>query len=215
MKSALVIGGTSGIGKVIADILTESHIVTSVGRKEWNFIKDPCPYDIGTFDIVVFSAGVETGGNQNFVIQSTDDIDQILQTNLVKQIHWSRVYCEQRQGPGHVVFVGSAHSMEKVSPHKLMYCVSRIAIREYILGARRELAEIKPDITFSLLRPGCTRTNFYRNKWHGNVTEEQEEAYYKSMEPYMSVDDIRPYMEGILNGSLKYAQEIIFSAVPT
>ena len=29
------------------------------------------------------------------------------------------------------------------------------------------------------------------------------------------IDDIRPYMEGILNGSLKYAQEIIFSAVPT
>lgn len=214
MKTALVIGGTSGIGKVIADVLGETHQVTAVGRREWNFIKDPCPYAIESFDTIVFSAGVETGGNQNFVDQSTDDIDQILQTNLVKQIHWSRVYCEKRQGPGHVVFVGSAHSMEKVSPHKLMYCVSRIAIREYILGARRELAEIKPDITFSLLRPGTVRTNFYRNKWHGNVTQQQDDEYYESMTPYMTVDEIRPYIEAMLNGSLKYAQEIIFSANP-
>ena len=212
-STALVIGGTSGIGQVIAEVLSITHTVTSVGRKEWNFVTEPCPYNISSFDTVVFSAGVEAGGDQNFVNQSTDDIELTLQTNLLKQIHWSRIYCEQRIGKGQLIFVGSAHSMESVAKHKLMYCVSRIAMREYILGARRELAESRPEITLALLRPGRVRTNFYRNKHKGIITQEQEDDYY-SQGTYMTTTELRPYIDGIINGTLKYAQEIIFSSSP-
>ena len=214
MKTALVIGGTSGIGSVIADILDDDHMVFRVGRKEWNFVTEPCPYDIASYDVLVFSAGAEFGGDQNFVTQTIDDTELTLQTNLNSQIRVFKEYAENRQGAGHIIFVGSAHSCETTAKHKLIYTVSRIAIREFILGARRELADSKPDLRVSLIRPGRVRTNFLKNKHHGNITQDQEEEYY-SKAPYMTVDEIRPYISDIVSGKLQHLQEIIFSAVPT
>ena len=214
MKKALVIGGTSGIGGVIANVLDDEHNVTRVGRKEWNFVTEPCPYDLADFDVLVFSAGAEFGGDQNFVTQSINDTELTLQTNLNSQIRVFKDYVAAHQGPGHIIFVGSAHSCEGTAKHKLIYTVSRIAIREFILGARRELAESRPELRVSFIRPGRVRTNFLRNKYHGDITQEQEEEYY-STAPYMTVDELRPYIQDIVSGKLQHLQEIIFSAVPT
>ena len=213
MKSALVIGGTSGIGGAIADVLEHDHNVIRVGRREWNFVTEPCPYDLASFDVLVFSAGAEFGGDQNFVTQSIDDTELTLQTNLNSQIRVFKDYVSTRIGPGHIIFVGSAHSCETTAKNKLIYTVSRIAIREFILGARRELAESRPELRVSLIRPGRVRTNFLRNKYHGDITQEQEEEYYNKA-PYLTVDELKPYIQDIVSGKLHHLQEIIFSAVP-
>ena len=82
MKTALIIGGTSGIGSAIADVLNDEHEVIRIGRNEWNFVTEPCPFDLPSFDVLVFSAGAEFGGDQNFVTQPIDDTELTLQTNL-------------------------------------------------------------------------------------------------------------------------------------
>ena len=126
MKKKLIIGGTSGIGSAIADVLNDEHEVIRIGRNEWNFVTEPCPFDLPSFDVLVFSAGAEFGGDQNFVTQTIDDTELTLQTNLNSQIRVFKEYVKNKQGPGHIIFVGSAHSCETTAKNKLIYTNEKV-----------------------------------------------------------------------------------------
>lgn len=215
IPTALIIGGTTGIGQSIAQVLENTHQVTAIGRTQWNINLSPPPWPLEQFDVVVFSAGVELGGDQNFFDQDFSDINITLQTNLISQIRWFHQYCQHRHAPARVIFVGSAHSGERVSMHKTIYSITRIAMREFIIATRKELKEKNKDITVSLLRFGCVKTNFHKNKYHHMITDDEDNDYYNKKKNYFLPEDIKPYVNGILDGSLIHCQEIIISKDPT
>jgi short-subunit dehydrogenase len=215
-QKALVIGGTTGIGKMFANVFESSGCdVVAVGRQQWNVITDPCPYDLSKFDTVVFSAGIEAGGNQNFLDQNFDDVELTLQTNLISQMRWFHAYCQTRTTPSRVFFIGSAFSCREVAMHKLVYGVSRIAIREFVSAVRKELAEKHKPIHVVFVRPGGVATNFYRNKHqHKRPVSDKEVAEYYSQLSHITVDQLRQQLEPFILGQFEHIEEIVVTLSP-
>jgi short-subunit dehydrogenase len=208
-KKVLVIGGTSGIGQMIAIVFQDINCdVTAAGRKQWNFNTEDCPYDLGSFDTVIFSAGIDADGNRNFLDQDFDRINLTLQTNLISQMRWFHQYCRERKDPSRVFFVGSKSACEVVDSNKVAYCVSRIAIRAFVHAMRLELAEKQKPIQLVLLRPGATVTNFYRNKHDHEISDSENQAYYNRTNG-ITLDQLRIQIEPILRGEASLVEEII------
>jgi short-subunit dehydrogenase len=208
-KKVLIIGGTSGIGQMIANIFQDLHCdVISVGREQWNFNTEDCPYDLHSFDTVIFSAGIDADGNKNFFDQEFDSINLTLQTNLISQMRWFHQYCRGRKDPSRVFFVGSKSACEVVDSNKVAYCVSRIAIRAFVNAMRSELAEKQKPIQLVLLRPGATVTNFYRNKHDRTISDAENQAYYDRTNG-ITLDQLRVQIEPIIQGKASLVEEII------
>lgn len=176
-KSVVVTGATSGVGYALTKrLLQEGHDVWATGRapdKLWelqNAGAQTVPADlsnkedverllaqIGTPDIVIFSAGV---GTFNYAHETSDEsIESMMAVNVVAPMQLTKRLLpgmlERRQG--HLIFLGS-QAGKVATPKASIYAASKHAMIGYTNALRMEVAPFGIHVT--TINPGPIDTPF-------------------------------------------------------
>lgn len=160
-KTAVVFGGTSGIGAETANLLEENHAkVFRCGRKECD-VRNPEAVEnlfksLGQVDIVVNSAGIliaHTIADANESI-----VNDVIETNLIGPINVCRVAVRYMKSGGHIVNIGSSSAYLGREGFST-YSASKAGLANFSQAAAAEFA--KYGICVNVVSPPKTNTSMY------------------------------------------------------
>lgn len=173
MKNVLVIGGTSGYGKGIAEYLTgQGHNVISAGRTSLpslDVTKDETVdlffKGIKSLDVVVYSAGIAIG-KDHVKDKPIADMRRVFEVNTIGLLNVLRKsYPFLLKTSGHFLHVGSiAYSLSYVGGAD--YCASKAASNSIMKTIRKEW--LSTGIRTTSLEVGLGDTNFQSNRYNGD-----------------------------------------------
>ncbi len=219
MKTALITGATSGIGKATASAFAREGInLILCGRREerlaelkkelskrvavhtLNFdVRDKevvfekinsLPEKFQKIDILINNAGNAHGLNP---IQdgNIDDWDMMLDINVKGLLYVSKAIFPKMisQGTGHIINIGSTAGKE-VYPNGNVYCASKYAVDALNQAMRIDLN--KHGIRVGAVNPGLTQTEFSEVRFKGD-TEKAKSVYegFQALRPEDIADIIR------------------------
>lgn len=212
MRKALIIGGTTGIGKALCEVMNNNNVETvAVGRRDFDITTVDYNTDLSNYDYLVICAGVDPHGQKPHLEQSWNDIETTLYTNLIGQMKVAHSYLNQRKNKwSKIIFVGSAHNGDHIQHKRLTYGLTRFAQRAYVNALRHEMSDTKQGVL--LLRVGKARTNLLQNRLLEDWTQEIDDQYYN--EPHLSIYDIQERVAAALFDEEHYIQEIIIAVKP-
>jgi len=210
---AIVIGGTSGIGKKISEVLIKNNIETTVvGRETFNINTITYEVDLSQYDYFIMCAGIDPNGLTPFIEKSWEDIELTLNTNLINQIKFTHRWLSQRQNQwSKAIFVGSVHNVDRIMNNHLIYGLTRHSQKIFVDALRREINNSLIGLT--LLRVGKTKTNFNKNRLGERWTQEADDTFYGT--PHVTVKDLENQISYIIQDKKHYIQEIVIAANPT
>ncbi len=200
-KRALIFGGTRGIGKAMADILTTGGAQV-VARSRENgcdianedhvrFAFEQGAEHMGGIDVVVNAAGLLVRGK--LAEQSSDSLVAQIQVNLMGALHIARhAHAWLRQSQGCLLFFASS-SYTRGRADYVAYSASKAAIVNLTQGLSEEWAS--EGIRVNCIIPGRTDTDMRSSNFHN----EQQDSLYN---PYqVAISASRLISEGS-NGAL-------------
>ncbi|MHA1416849.1 MAG: 2-C-methyl-D-erythritol 4-phosphate cytidylyltransferase [Candidatus Heimdallarchaeaceae archaeon] len=170
-KTAIVFGGTSGIGKSCAKALEESGAkVIAVGSKQCDIrnveeIKNLFT-KVGHFDILINSARILVPSK----IMDTNEqiISDTINTNLIGVINTCRLAPRYMKKGGHIINIGSSSAYRGRAGYAL-YSASKAALVNFSQALATEYEDY--GISVNVISPPRTRTRMYLDL-HPNVNPE-------------------------------------------
>ncbi len=219
MKTALITGATSGIGKATASAFAREGInLILCGRREERLAElkkelskrvavytlcfdvrdkevvvekiNSLPEKFQKIDILINNAGNAHGLNP---IQdgNIDDWDAMLDINVKGLLYVSKAIFPKMisQGTGHIINIGSTAGKE-VYPNGNVYCASKYAVDALNQAMRIDLN--KHGIRVGAVNPGLTQTEFSEVRFKGD-TEKAKSVYegFQALRPEDIADIIR------------------------
>ena len=219
MKTPLITGATSGIGKATASALAREGInLILCGRREERLAElkkelskrvavytlcfdvrekeavfekiNSLPEKFQKIDILINNAGNAHGLNP---IQdgNIDDWDAMLDINVKGLLYVSKAIFPKMisQGTGHIINIGSTAGKE-VYPNGNVYCASKYAVDALNQAMRLDLN--KHGIRVGAVNPGLTQTEFSEIRFKGD-SEKAKSVYegFQALRPEDIADIIR------------------------
>ena len=211
MKTALITGATSGIGKSTAirfavegfrlilcgrrtdrleqlkdelSVETSVHILSFDVRNKEDVLKniDSLPDEFKDIDVLVNNAG-NAHGLDPIQSGSTDDWDAMLDINVKGLLYVSKAIIPGmlERQSGHIINIGSTAGKE-VYPNGNVYCASKHAVDAINQGMRIDLNG--NGIRVGAVNPGLTQTEFSDVRFKGD-SEKAEKVYqgFKALQP--------------------------------
>lgn len=203
MKTALITGATSGIGKATAIRFAQEgiHLILCGRRQErldqlkkqlsafvnvhtLNFdVRNNAdiqaaiaglPHAFSTIDILINNAG-NAHGLDPIQTGNTDDWDAMLDINVKGLLYVSKAIIPQMTArkEGHIINIGSTAGKE-VYPNGNVYCASKHAVDAISQGMRIDLN--KHNIKVGAVNPGMVATEFSEVRFKGD-TERADKVY--------------------------------------
>ncbi|WP_420401241.1 SDR family NAD(P)-dependent oxidoreductase [Flagellimonas sp.] len=196
LKTALITGATSGIGKATAELLakngfnlvlcgrrrdrldqlrntlgakTEVHTLTFDVRNREEVFKalESLPQNFSQIDVLINNAGNAHG--MDFIDSgSMDDWDAMLDINVRGLLHVSKAIMPQmvERKAGHIINIGSLAGKE-VYPKGNVYCASKFAVDAISQGMRIDLNA--HGIRVGAVNPGLVETEFSDVRFKGDA----------------------------------------------
>jgi 3-hydroxy acid dehydrogenase/malonic semialdehyde reductase len=223
MKTILITGATSGIGRATAYLLAKekNRLILCGRRKErlneiTQLLSPLCEVFTLCFDIrekgnVVSSISslpekwkeidvlINNAGNAHGLspIQDgdTNDWDAMIDINVKGLLYISKILIPGmiERKSGHIINIGSIAGLE-VYPNGNVYCASKFAVDAVTIGMRMDL--ISHNIKVSLINPGLVDTEFSLVRFKGD--KEKAKAVYNGIVP-LCADDIAEVVHFILS----------------
>jgi len=211
MKTALITGATSGIGRATAILLAQNnHRVVLCGRRQdkllelsrelsgvtdvhtLNFdVRDKnavfaaiasLPEHFSQIDILINNAG-NAHGLDPIQTGNTDDWDAMIDINVKGLLYVSRAIIPQmtERKSGHIINIGSIAGSE-VYPNGNVYCASKFAVDALNKSMRMDLNPF--GIRVGAINPGMVETAFSEVRFKGD-TERAANVYkgVKALQP--------------------------------
>ncbi len=182
MKTAIVTGASSGLGKAVTNLLTKESwqvfalarsveqadfddkvekIVCDIGSKSSiNQAFGQIDNKIGVIDLLVNCAGI--GLVKAFDKTTSEEIADVLRVNLEGNIHVTQEAYKRMisQEKGHIINIGSTSSM-KARTNEVLYCASKWGLRGFTKSLRLEAKQHNIKVTG--VYPGGMRSeNFWK-----------------------------------------------------
>tara|TARA_B100000508_G_scaffold141092_1_gene146409 strand:- start:66331 stop:67083 length:753 start_codon:yes stop_codon:yes gene_type:complete len=213
MKTALITGATSGIGKATAiRLASEGFRLILTGRRQDRLDElsqelskktevftlkfdvrdkdevkksiDSIPVGFDTIDVLVNNAG-NAHGLDKIQQGSLEDWDNMIDINVKGLLYVSRAILPKMidQGKGHIINIGSTAGKE-VYPNGNVYCASKHAVDAINQGMRMDLNE--HGIRVGAVNPGLVETEFSEVRFKGD--KERAANVYKGFDPLKPED---------------------------
>lgn len=218
MKTALITGATSGIGKATAELLAEQNYrLILCGRnvevlnqmksdlsasteiftlkfdvREYAQVENAVnslPENWKKIDVLINNAG-NAHGMDSLENGNIEDWDSMLDGNVKGVLYLSKLVIPvmKSQKSGHIVNISSTAARQTYA-NGVVYCASKKAVDVISEGMRLELTEFGIKVTN--LQPGLTETDFSKVRFKGD--EERAKTVYegfKALEPKDIADAI-------------------------
>lgn len=213
MKTVLITGATSGIGKATAELLARNQyrLIICGRRKEiletlendlakhtqitslvfdvkdkdsvFNAITS-LPESFSQIDILINNAG-NAHGLDPIQNGNTDDWDAMLDINVKGLLYVSKAILPQmtERKSGHIINIGSTAAKE-VYPNGNVYCASKHAVDAITQGMRIDLNAY--GIKVGGIHPGMVHTAFSEVRFKGDA--ERADNVYKGFQPLLAED---------------------------
>lgn len=213
MKTVLITGATSGIGKATAELLArhQYRLIICGRRKEILEtlesdlakhtqitslvfdVKDKdsvfkaissLPEDFSKIDILINNAG-NAHGLDPIQTGDTDDWDAMIDINVKGLLYVSKAILPQmtERKSGHIINIGSTAAKE-VYPNGNVYCASKHAVDAITQGMRIDLNAF--GIKVGGIHPGMVHTAFSEVRFKGDT--DRADNVYKGFQPLLAED---------------------------
>ncbi|MDT0685313.1 SDR family NAD(P)-dependent oxidoreductase [Autumnicola psychrophila] len=213
MKTALITGASSGIGKATAKIFAEEsfnlilcgrrkekleelkqeldnksniHILTfDVRNKEEVFSNiEGLPPDLANIDILINNAG-NAHGLDPIQDGNVEDWDAMIDINVKGLLYVSKAIIPKMiaRASGHIINIGSTAGKE-VYPNGNVYCASKHAVDALTQGMRIDLNG--KGIRVGAINPGMVETEFSEVRFKGD--KEKAKKVYEGLKPLQPED---------------------------
>ncbi|QDP85306.1 SDR family NAD(P)-dependent oxidoreductase [Chryseobacterium sp. SNU WT5] len=213
MKTVLITGATSGIGKATAELLAkQNYRLILCGRRtevleqlkselsahteifSLNFDQryyeevanafDSLPVDWKNIDILINNAG-NAHGLESLAEGSVEDWDNMMDGNVKGVLYVSKMVIPnmKKANSGHIVNISSVAARQTYA-NGVVYCASKRAVDVISEGMRLELTEFGIKVTN--VQPGAVETDFSKVRFKGD--EERAETVYQGYEALKAED---------------------------
>ncbi|MGA9212625.1 SDR family NAD(P)-dependent oxidoreductase [Kaistella sp.] len=213
MKTALITGATSGIGKatakrlakegfrlilcgrrteVLDQLKTELSAHTEIfslnfDQRYFNEVEtafNSIPVDWKNIDILINNAG-NAHGLESLIDASIDDLDMMIDGNVKGLLYVSKMVMPgmKERNTGHIVNISSVAARQTYA-NGVVYCASKKAVDVISDGMRLELTEFGIKVTN--IQPGSVETDFSKIRFKGD--ENRAKTVYQGYEPLKPED---------------------------
>ena len=213
MKTALVTGATSGIGKATAELLAKQEFrLILCGRRtevleqlKWELSKyteifslnfdqrnfnevetafDSLPVDWKEIDVLINNAG-NAHGLESLIDGDINDWNLMLDGNVKGLLYVSKMILPgmKQRNSGHIVNISSVAARQTYA-NGVVYCASKKAVDTISDGMRLELTEFGIKVTN--IQPGAVETDFSKVRFKGD--EERAKTVYQGYDALKAED---------------------------
>lgn len=176
MKTILITGTGSGIGKAINEVFESQHEWNTIGissRKRINILNNIdidmffclLEQEITKLDVLVNNAGVFQ--NRPFTECTLSEIDYIIDTNLKGTIHVTHEALRLMKPGSRIINIGSVAGTHGIR-NQAAYCASKFGLAGFTESLQQELQE--KGILCTMINPGGVDTPLWndRNPYPGD-----------------------------------------------
>lgn len=169
-------GGSSGIGKAVYDLLCDQHEITAPSRSEFDLenFEQIDQLDLRDYDVVINCAGANVGAWQGWHRNSWQNQVTQVNVNFTGALLLAKQYTRQRS-QGQFIYVTSASANDPIA-YNIFMVASKAALRYSLDAVKKEF----PDMVFSEICPGKTRTNMLRQNYQNAKTDIEIDKMYDS-----------------------------------
>ena len=213
IKTALITGATSGIGRATAKLFAKKGFkLVLCGRRQERLIElekelgsstmlhtlnfdvrnrdevakqiDSLPLEFSTIDILINNAG-NAHGLDSIEEGSLDDWDAMIDINVKGLLYVSKAVIPKmvEKKAGHIINIGSTAGKE-VYPRGNVYCASKHAVDAINQGMRIDLNQF--GIRVGAVNPGLVETEFSKVRFKGD--NNKADSVYKGFMPLKPED---------------------------
>lgn len=194
----LITGTSSGLGQELASRL-QHHDVVALTRQllDLSDIASVTDYDPGFCDILINCAGTDIGGKIDFVNHQSQNVVDILNTNLIAPVLLSK-YVLANNAKCKVINITSTNN-NRYHANNLSYSLSKKALAEF--GAMLKVEY--PDVNYLEVKLGLVKTEFNRNRYQHEPDRFSDIYQLPHLTVCQAADIIVPAM---FNSSIKFIE---------
>lgn len=213
MKTVLITGATSGIGKATAELLAKQDYRIIICGRRTDVLEDvkqqllkytevfslnfdqryfnevetainTLPEEWENIDVLINNAG-NAHGLDSIADSTVEDLDNMMDGNVKGLLYVSKMIIPnmKKRGSGHIVNISSVAARQTYT-NGVAYCASKKAVDIISDGMRLELTEFGIKVTN--IQPGAVETDFSKVRFKGD--EKRAETVYQGYEALKAED---------------------------